>query len=635
MAQYIFPKLDIPHVKRSNFDLSCKRSTTFAPGTLIPIYMKEVLPHDRFVIDPYAGIESFPLAQPTHGTWRANMDWFFCPLSNMYGWMDNDDRRTAEEIMNTDLHQYKLYTDSSVDLEYWYSAGYDYRHFNSVQPGCIYQYLGWPAGYSGSYFDPERPIPIIDDISADRDSVFAGNTFRVESEILNAHKPFAYLDIIRHYYVNPQENYTYFMGRTGDNRYIPSSMLIPVKLDTLDDIFLALRAKTDQQYPGSLAACLNDDIFRYQSEDNTQRMQDISKFFREWEKSYLTPLGGLFVRPYRMDLNRGLMNVDTSDYKAIIDTSGGNTSIENVRFQNRLQETIDLIDVGNGRFSDWTKTIWTIDVKGKLNKPVYLGSRSEIIYSADVIATAGTENTELGQQAGFAVGKINKGRRISFNSDQYGVLVCIFSLTPEVNYSEGFEASDLRTTFLDVYQPQFANVGFVEVPQKELYPFPMISKLYKYMKYSDVWGDFTSDPERVSSVDYIGKLWIASDISHNEAGEYTYNNVVGRRLAFADYMTDVDRSYGLFSEGQSLSSWVLNRTYQQTENNYLYPAITESGEYGYFSAETNYGGSTYIDPFAFNELFADTKANAQNFRLFCKFDILAKRAIPKRVPPHM
>lgn len=165
--------------------------------------------------------------------------------------------------------------------------------------------------------------------------------------------------------------------------------------------------------------------------------------------------------------------------------------------------------------------------RNTLNIPDYLGSVSNFFGITDVISTSSGMNSEvengrgnsiLGQQAGFAVGKVKRDNApISFRSDQYGTLVCMFSLVPIVTYSQGIEREDLKITFAEVFDPAFNQLGYQDVNKLELIALPS----FDLSLSSDV-----QDP--IQSGDLID-------------GSISY----GRRFAWSEYMSSLPRAHGL------------------------------------------------------------------------------------------
>ena len=86
-------------------------------------------------------------------------------------------------------------------------------------------------------------------------------------------------------------------------------------------------------------------------------------------------------------------------------------------------------------------------------------------------------------------------------------------------------------------------------------------------------------------------------------------------------MTNYNKTYGNFAVGESEAFMVLNRIYQ-TE-------WTSSG--GNSTPKLN--SSTYIDPQAYNYVFADTDLHSMNFWVQIGFDIEARIVMSAKVMP--
>ena len=67
-----------------------------------------------------------------------------------------------------------------------------------------------------------------------------------------------------------------------------------------------------------------------------------------------------------------------------------------------------------------------------------------------------------------------------------------------------------------------------------------------------------------------------------------------KTVAWIDYMTNYNRTFGDFATGEKLDFMVLNRRYEVEDNK-----ITDL--------------TTYIDPQKYIEIFADTSIDSQNF----------------------
>ena len=93
---------------------------------------------------------------------------------------------------------------------------------------------------------------------------------------------------------------------------------------------------------------------------------------------------------------------------------------------------------------------------------------------------------------------------------------------------------------------------------------------------------------------------------------------VGKTVAWINYMTNYNKTFGNFAAGESESFMCLNRNYEyNTVNN-------EVGDL-----------TTYIDPSKHNEIFADTNIDAMNFWLQTACNIQVRRCISAKQIPNL
>lgn len=215
-------------------------------------------------------------------------------------------------------------------------------------------------------------------------------------------------------------------------------------------------------------------------------------------------------------------------------------------------------------------------------------------------------------------------------------------MVPYVSYSQGFKREDLKTQFSGIYNPRMAQIGYQDVPAKVLLgvtPESFIGFGSDYVP-NDKLLDFTPQFQELFFNPYVLTPISPDDGIYDFGLKRTYlsqaynpNEIVGRQVAWAEYMSDVDESRGLFALDESLENWVLNRSYKRFTERYK----LSDADGGYYVservAEPYY--STYLSPGDYNELFVDTEPTAQNFRQFIKFDVFVKRAIPSRTLPHL
>ena len=110
-----------------------------------------------------------------------------------------------------------------------------------------------------------------------------------------------------------------------------------------------------------------------------------------------------------------------------------------------------------------------------------------------------------------------------------------------------------------------------------------------------------------------------------DASQIVYENgklkeySVGKQPAWIDYMTNYNKTYGNFAVGESEAFMVLNRIYQ-TEWEKNTPKLNNS---------------TYIDPQAYNYVFADTDLQSMNFWVQIGVDWKARRMMSAKLIPNL
>lgn len=641
MANYVFPKVDEvkpPHSKR---DLSLYKQATFSVGPLYPILTIDTLPDDWLKIRTVAALESLPMLGPVRGRWKLSFDYYFEPWSNLYGYMDNNSKRSTEEILDELLWTFPIggVSGSSYDVYSEYNDKFNLYDFVSSAfingKASLLDFLGVPVGYFGVLRKDEH------------------NVLYLENKPYNASGLLTYLDVVRNYYVNNQEktipfivsNYGhYHRPVAGEEIEIPkySGVYHRMSLSYLDDYFMTLRYVSRNGILSDGQSIIPDcsDYAAYSEPGISGSVYKVGHLLQVAQQRFNhsgynvlhdAPHCGLFLRTYRMDLLRGIMNNDVGKYKSIVDTSSGGFDVTTLMFANKLQTLINRVDITGGRFTDWIRTRWGVKPNIEVDRPVYLGSHSTWLDTLDVVATASgnsgdtssdNSSSNLGQQVSYGQGQLGAGnqRPIICSMNQYGTLQCIMSLVPDVVYSQGFELNTTKTKFADLFDPAFNQLGYQDVYREELSAFPSVSPLSDGKEY-----------QILANVDM--------------------STSVGKRVAWSEYMASLPRAHGDFAYGESLDWWTNGRMYTtedttsididaiSTEINDLFPVSTSKDGLSMAMRVLrkcgNFDSTTYVYPHLFNGIFASTDALSLNWIISVRFDIEANRALGKRLMPHL
>lgn len=123
----------------------------------------------------------------------------------------------------------------------------------------------------------------------------------------------------------------------------------------------------------------------------------------------------------------------------------------------------------NGNYNQYTQVHWRSNPRSPEYEPVYLGGTSDVINFTQVVQTsASTDSSPLGTQA--ARGNSSSGGKcFHFECRDYGYIMGIMFVQPEVVYGQGVPHEFLDLHNEDFYTPEFANLGFQPILNKEIF----------------------------------------------------------------------------------------------------------------------------------------------------------------------
>ena len=158
----------------------------------------------------------------------------------------------------------------------------------------------------------------------------------------------------------------------------------------------------------------------------------------------------------------------------------------------------------------------------------------------------------------------------------------IGSITPRIDYSQGNEFYNELKTLDDIHKPALDGIGYQDS-----------------LNWQRAWWD---------------------DQYQNATSRLQPS--AGKTVAWINYMTNINKTFGNFAVNANEAFMVLNRNYELnpsgTVGNTLIADLT-----------------TYIDPVKYNYIFAETNLDAMNFWVQTKFDIKVRRLISAKQIPNL
>jgi hypothetical protein len=294
---------------------------------------------------------------------------------------------------------------------------------------------------------------------------------------------------------------------------------------------------------------------------------------------------GLCLKTYNSDLYQNWINTEWIEGSngineaSAVDVSDGKLSMDALNLSQKVYNFLNRIAVSGGTYRDWLETVYTGgNYMERCETPMFEGGVSQEIVFQEVISNSASEEEPLGTLAGRGVTTSRqKGGHIRIKVTEPCYIMCICSITPRIDYGQGNTWDTYLKTMNDWHKPALDGIGYQD----------------------------SLNGERAWWTDYINEN---SQLSKTAAG---------KTVAWINYMTNVNRTFGNFAPEMPESFMVLNRNYSMGTNGQIEDL------------------TTYIDPVKFNYIFADTNLDAMNFWVQTKFDIKVRRLISAKQIPNL
>lgn len=299
---------------------------------------------------------------------------------------------------------------------------------------------------------------------------------------------------------------------------------------------------------------------------------------------------GLGIKTYQSDINNNWLDTEWIDgadginnISKIIVTDDAIT-VNEILLAKKVYDMLNRIAVSGGSYDDWLDATYTHERIKNVENPIYMGGLSKELVFQEVISNSATVNEPLGTLAGR--GKLtskHKGGYVKIKTDEPSYIIGLVSLTPRIDYSQGNKWDSFLKTMDDFHKPGLDGIGFQNLQMETL-------------AYWTAVGEVDNDP-----------LWFSAS--------------VGKQPAWINYMTNVNKVRGNFATATQQMYMTLNRKYEPEWNEDYNVTIKDL--------------TTYIDPAKFNNIFADTRLDAQNFWTQIRVDMTARRKMSAKIIPNL
>lgn len=625
----------------SNHDLSFVFRNTQSPGTLVPFMKIVAQKGDVFDIQLINKTLTHPTVGPLFGSYKLQHFVFTCPIRLYNSWLHNN--RTGIGMKMSDI-KFPTFSHYAVVLK-TDENGKPIYEGKMTNPSALINYLG----FKGTRLNKE----------------YAGSAPIATNQ--NAIPYLAYWDIFKNYFANKQEENFYYVGigetvrkytvTLNDGRHevengettralisattsIQGNGIITDWKKFWENCIITLEqtANGHKEFTGAELATTTDTatitLDKLQTAtggknailvkitnnnqngiklisaplENLDKIRDeilaspgnqtfsingakaglpFSDVFGgdEWKTQY--PQYQLAVKTYDSDIYQNWVNTDWIDGSngineiTAVNVADGKLTMDALNLAQKVYNMLNRIAISGGTYRDWLETVYTTgQYIERPETPIFEGGMTQYIEFDEVVSQSATEEEPLGTLAGRGKNTRQKGSgRIHFKVSEPSYVIGICAITPMIDYSQGNDWDIMALqTMDDLHKPALDGIGYQD-------------SLNQYRAW------WTAETQVDSSI---------------------VNTAAGKTVAWIDYMTNFNKTFGNFAAGQSESFMCLNRNYEENETLEKIEDLT-----------------TYIDPSKHNEIFADTNIDAMNFWVQTAVNCEVRRCISAKQIPNL
>lgn len=476
MSRNQFNSIPLRVPKRNMHNLSYTHKYTAEMGQLIPCYVQDVIPNDRFKISVANLIRFAPLVAPLMAEIDVYFHFFFVP--NRLLWDNWEDFITGAHkgklLPENELPQkYRLVFSSSLinwhtDPDNTDSCGPLFR------PGSLLDYLGfqtWNAKQSfstGTYPVDMMPVlayqKIYDDYYRD-ENLFEPNYSLDHYTSQNGDHPITRTD---QYYFD--DLFT-LRRRAWRKDYFTSALPWAQKGD---DVLIPGGMSNDPFNPLARVKVIgNLPLHGYVNGGSSPNgVHDLA--FNKTGNAVSGDVGlnkdGSVDGVFTVTSDQSQLGIMGSALNNALTQNVSEGTIRELRRAYAAQAFLERRAVGGSRYVEQNLAFFGArSSDGRLQRAQFLGGYKAPVVVSQVLQTSeSTPDSPQGQPSGNAV-NAGSGFICDKTFEEYGFIIGIMSVMPRADYMQGIPKMYLKQDVFDYYWPQFARIGEQPIQNQELY----------------------------------------------------------------------------------------------------------------------------------------------------------------------
>lgn len=457
-AANIFSDVKVESFPRHVFDKSYTNSFTCNHGYAIPVFVDDVIPGDRIDLKSYGRVQLQPLATASMQNIKCYIRYFYVPYRILW---EDWDKFISQDGFSTETAMLAPYVVLNGNMMNTITSRY--------KCNSLLEYLG----INFSNWSDNRFVPKSDSARLP----------------LTLFRHLAYHKIWNRYFrdENIQEEVQLLVndilpGDNTNNGLQGNSLVdfLPVAYEK--DYFTTALPWTQKGEPVSLGAFIqgigsgtvDSTLVRFTGDESDEIVPV------QWKRTLqgYSTIGGESVpvwsnSPQSDNVNVGdpvvlnLANPSVTIQGTSLSTS---VNINELRYANALQRYLERLALGGNRPAEFYLSMYGVKIDDlRIGDPFYLGGGSTYIHVNQVTQMSESANTPLATLAGNGVATPSMEINEPYYCQEFGVVMGIMYLRPEINYSQGIAKETQLFGHLEYYNPVFAHLGEEPVMTSELY----------------------------------------------------------------------------------------------------------------------------------------------------------------------
>lgn len=541
-----FDTIFVKKPKRNTYRLGHNHIFTMNIGDLVPANWEYVLPGDRINLRTDFMAKFSPLVAPAFARMKVKTEHFFVPFSQLYNhyqevFMNYKGENTtsiSDGVSTTENYQYFPYVTNNDISIYFNSLSvtankeldlrklsrYDYNawrfHCHQLASSKLLDYFGFPLPFTLPRFSARG-------VYNPEWLAFLGAQ---QSDVENKYD----FGICASYNSNDYDDVT--------DANVYRFNLFP---------FRAYQKVYNDWYRNQM---LTDPVDLYL---NTEHVDDTSiTSFNRWFNSHFN----IQKRSYRKDY----FNTSSVDPTLGPDSVDIPDTVTELRKANAIQRILEKKALAGPNFYDWLKYTWNVFADNyEVDRSVYLGGSTQNVKISEVLQTSeSSDSSALGSRAGEA-NAYGVGSGSYFVAPDYGVVLTIVSLVPEIDYFCGLPRMLRKVSWEDFPMPELAQIGMQSIDNSEVKFLVGDSEGHNFESFGYVprYSEWKSRSNQIS-----GKFRSTLDFWHQSPNYYDDKDQLSSVVGNNKWFSLIGQGSGITKDSWTPGSEYYNKIFAVTSD---------------------------------------------------------------------